>query len=299
MDTFYQVAKDYPDIEATDAIVDDLAMKLVMYPQRYEMIILTNLQGDILSDLCAGLVGGLGFAPSSNIGDRISIFEAVHGTAPDIAGRNLANPTALLLSSLMMLRRMGLPEYADRIENALLYCLEQGIHTGDFGSHDIPPCGTDKFAGYIIQNLGKKPVESSPRETPEAAKRFKKPGKPEKQSIHTYPAPKKSESEGIDVYVNFNGLANELAEKVQPVIPKSMQLQTISNRGTQVWPESSIFTECVPHYRLRILFRKNTTSGAATINQLISDIGEILDISECQWLRSFDGKKGYALAQGQ
>ena len=98
LDIFYEVAKDYPELKADDKIVDDLAMKLVVRPDEFDVIVLTNLQGDIMSDLCAGLVGGLGFAPSANIGDHISIFEAVHGTAPDIAGKNIANPTALLLS---------------------------------------------------------------------------------------------------------------------------------------------------------------------------------------------------------
>ncbi len=120
LECFYEVAKEYPDLAANDLIVDDLAMKLVVKPHDFDVIVLTNLQGDIISDLCAGLVGGLGFAPSANIGDQISIFEAVHGTAPDIAGRNLANPTALLMSSIMMLRHLSLTEQAARIENAMI-----------------------------------------------------------------------------------------------------------------------------------------------------------------------------------
>src|SRR6187431_2136494 len=120
LETFYEVAKEYPEIKATDIIVDDLAMKLVVKPQDFQVVVLTNLQGDIISDLCAGLVGGLGFAPSANIGENISIFEAVHGTAPDITGQNIANPTALLLSGLMMLRYLGKMEQAALIENALL-----------------------------------------------------------------------------------------------------------------------------------------------------------------------------------
>src|SRR5688500_19994209 len=108
-------------------------MKLVVRHQEFDVVVLTNLQGDIISDLCAGLVGGLGFAPSANIGDHISIFEAVHGTAPDIAGKNIANPTALLLSGISMLQHLGLTENAGIIENALLFTLESGVHTGDFG----------------------------------------------------------------------------------------------------------------------------------------------------------------------
>src|SRR6187551_3179335 len=157
LECFYEVAKEYPQLKADDVIVDDLCMKLVTRPDTFDVVVLTNLQGDIVSDLCAGLVGGLGFAPSANIGDHISIFEAVHGTAPDIAGRNIANPTALLLSGIGMLRHLGLMESAVNIENALLYTLEQGVHTGDFGDKSIPSVNTTQFAEAIISNFGKMP----------------------------------------------------------------------------------------------------------------------------------------------
>src|SRR6476469_2901379 len=163
LECFYEVAKEYPDLKADDIIVDDLCMKLVTRPDNFDVVVLTNLQGDIVSDLCAGLVGGLGFAPSANIGDHISIFEAVHGTAPDIAGKNIANPTALLLSGLAMLRHVGLTENAAVIENALLYTLENGVHTGDFGDKSKSAVNTTQFAEAIIQNFGKKPdVNSKP-----------------------------------------------------------------------------------------------------------------------------------------
>src|SRR5437868_9650882 len=155
LDCFYEVAKEYPELKADDKIVDDLAMKLVVRPDEFDVVVLTNLQGDIISDLCAGLVGGLGFAPSANIGDHIAIFEAVHGTAPDIAGKNIANPTALLLSGIQMLRHLGLMENAAVIENALLYTLQQGVHTGDFGDKSNPSLNTTQFADAIISNFGK------------------------------------------------------------------------------------------------------------------------------------------------
>src|SRR5215216_1300595 len=157
LECFYEVAKEYPELKADDKIVDDLAMKMVVRPDEFDVVVLTNLQGDIISDLCAGLVGGLGFAPSANIGDHISIFEAVHGTAPDIAGKNIANPTALLLSGIAMLRHVGLTENAAVIENALLYTLESGIHTGDFGDKSTAAVNTTQFAEAIIGNFGKQP----------------------------------------------------------------------------------------------------------------------------------------------
>src|SRR6478672_7770519 len=157
LECFYEVAKEYPELKSDDKIVDDLAMQLVVRPDQYDVIVMTNLQGDIISDLCAGLVGGLGFAPSANIGDHISIFEAVHGTAPDIAGKGIANPTALLLSGLSLLRHLGLTENAATIENALLYTLEQGVRTGDFGDRSKPALNTTQFAEAVMANFGKKP----------------------------------------------------------------------------------------------------------------------------------------------
>src|SRR3982750_847229 len=161
LDCFYEVAKEYPELKSDDVIVDDLCMKLVTRPDTFDVVVLTNLQGDIVSDLCAGLVGGLGFAPSANIGDHISIFEAVHGTAPDIAGKNIANPTALLLSGLTMLRHLGFMESAATIENSLLYTLEQGVHTGDFGNKATASLNTTQFADAIISNFGKKPAQGA------------------------------------------------------------------------------------------------------------------------------------------
>src|SRR5580692_1566517 len=168
LECFQEVGKEYPELRSDDIIVDDLAMKLVVQPQEFDVVVLTNLQGDIISDLCAGLVGGLGFAPSANIGDHIAIFEAVHGTAPDIAGKNIANPTALLLSGISMLRHLGLMENAAVIENALLYTLEQGIHTGDFGDKAIPGKNTTEFAQAIINNFGKIPEHGAKPVIPNA-----------------------------------------------------------------------------------------------------------------------------------
>src|SRR5678815_1485179 len=172
LECFYEVAKEYPQLKADDVIVDDLCMKLVTRPDTFDVVVLTNLQGDIVSDLCAGLVGGLGFAPSANIGDHICIFEAVHGTAPDIAGKNIANPTALLLSGITMLRHLGMMENAAVIENALLYTLENGIHTGDFGDKLIPSVNTTQYAEAVIANFGKQPKANPKKVIPN------KPGTP-------------------------------------------------------------------------------------------------------------------------
>src|SRR6188474_394685 len=209
LECFYEVAKEYPELKADDIIVDDLCMKLVTRPDLFEVVVLTNLQGDIVSDLCAGLVGGLGFAPSANIGDHICIFEAVHGTAPDIAGKNIANPTALLLSGITMLRHLGMMENAAVIENALLYTLEKGVHTGDFGDKTIPSVNTTQFAEAIVKNFGKKP-EINAKEII-----ANKPGTPAplKLKFNSMMVSKESENEtivGVDLFIESSEQPNAI-----------------------------------------------------------------------------------------
>ncbi|MFL6257764.1 MAG: isocitrate dehydrogenase (NAD(+)) [Pyrinomonadaceae bacterium] len=151
LDCFRKVAADYPEIEADDKIVDNACMQLVMRPEQFDIMLLENLYGDIVSDLCAGLIGGLGLVPGANIGELGAVFEAVHGSAPDIAGQGIANPTALLQSSILMLRHLGEREAADRVEKAMLKVYTDGqVRTRDVGgtSH------TDEFAQAVIQAMG-------------------------------------------------------------------------------------------------------------------------------------------------
>ncbi|MFN7020726.1 MAG: isocitrate/isopropylmalate family dehydrogenase, partial [Phycisphaerales bacterium] len=195
LDRFRATAKDFPEVESADVIVDALCMNLVVKPQQYQMIVLPNLQGDIVSDLCAGLVGGLGFAPSANIGKHISIFEAVHGTAPDIAGRGLANPTSLILSGIMMLRHIGMVRAAANMENALLATLESGVHTGDFGDKSRPPVGTFEFSRAVSDRLGEKPKTVAAVPVPEADET---------------PAPRPERPHGQEVIRTFKGVVTSV-----------------------------------------------------------------------------------------
>jgi isocitrate dehydrogenase (NAD+) len=151
LDCFRKVAADYPEIEAEDKIVDNACMQLVMRPEQFDIMLLENLYGDIVSDLCAGLIGGLGLVPGANIGELGAVFEAVHGSAPDIAGQGIANPTALLQSGILMLRHLGEREAADRVEKAMLKVYAEGqVRTRDVGgtSH------TDEFAHAVIDAMG-------------------------------------------------------------------------------------------------------------------------------------------------
>lgn len=296
LETFQEVAKEYPEINSNDIIVDDLAMRLVARPHEFQVVVLTNLQGDIMSDLCAGLVGGLGFAPSANIGDNISIFEAVHGTAPDIAGKLMANPTSLLLSGLMMLRHLGYVKHAAEIENALRYTLEQGVHTADFGDRSIPFSNTNEFAQAIINNLGKKPEFSKPREAKDGVAIFTKPAAPSVQRMmesNVDNADKKIV--GVDLFIETNLLGQAIVDKITPHLTPSQKLIMISNRGTQVWPSGSIFTECIDHYRVRVEGEMNQKE----IFSLLSMLSDTFYIPSFEILRMYGDKKGYSLAQGQ
>ncbi len=149
LECFYNVAKDFPEIEAEDKIVDNCCMQLVMRPEQFDVLVLENLYGDIVSDLCAGLIGGLGLAPGANIGELGAVFEAVHGSAPDIAGQGIANPTALMLSAIQMLRHLGEREAAQKFETALLGTFVDGVMTKDLGGE----ARTAEFANAIIDRM--------------------------------------------------------------------------------------------------------------------------------------------------
>ncbi len=298
LEVFYEVAKDYPELQSDDVIVDDLCMKLVIKPDLFDVVVLTNLQGDIVSDLCAGLVGGLGFAPSANIGDHISIFEAVHGTAPDITGKNIANPTALLLSGFGMLRHLGLMETAAMIENALLYTLESGQHTGDFGDKNTPSLNTTEFAAAIIANFGKtphhnpKPILDNHYVTPT---NFKLERNPMLESIDN----NEEFIVGVDMFIESNEQPNWVAEKCLKHTMGLFKLITISNRGTQVWPTGSVFTNLVNQYRVRFESIGNVPVTQTDILELYKLLMVDFKICSTELLNMWGDKKAYSLAQGQ
>ena len=298
LEVFNEIAKEYPNLKADDIIVDDLCMKLVSRPDLFDVIVLTNLQGDIVSDLCAGLVGGLGFAPSSNIGDHISIFEAVHGTAPDIAGKNIANPTSLLLSGLNMLRHLGMMEKAVMIENALLFTLESGVHTGDFGDKSIPSVNTTTFAQAIIDNFGKQPKHNP---------------KPALQDFEFIPSVtaitsnpmlvgKLNEAHkvvGVDFFIESTLQPAAIAAACQKHLTPGLNLVTIANRGTQVWPTGSVFTNLVNQFYVRFETEAAAALSQAAIIELYTALSKDFQISSLELLNMWGDKKAYSLAQGQ
>jgi isocitrate dehydrogenase len=298
LECFYEVAKLYPDLQADDVIVDDLCMKLVTRPDLFDVVVLTNLQGDIVSDLCAGLVGGLGFAPSANIGDHISIFEAVHGTAPDIAGKNIANPTALLLSGIGMLRHLGMLESASNIENALLYTLETGIHTGDFGNKSQPSVDTTTYAASIIGNLGKQPANNPKPQQTDLPNTCTVMALEENAMMVSHEA-EQEDIVGVDMFIESDEQPEYIANKCKRHGGVKFDLVTISNRGTQVWPTGSKFTNLINQYRVRFESIEMEPLHQQDIIGLYVSLSVDFKICSLELLNSWGGKKGYSLAQGQ
>jgi isocitrate dehydrogenase len=298
LEVFYEIAKEYPELNADDVIVDDLCMKLVTRPDMFDVIVLTNLQGDIVSDLCAGLVGGLGFAPSANIGDHICIFEAVHGTAPDIAEKNIANPTALLLSGIGMLHHLGLMQSAVTIENALLYTLEQGIHTGDFGDKSKPSLSTTEFAEAIIHNFGRQPQQGAKPllpDMPTTQTHFRLEKNPMMESVET-------ESEkivGVDFFIESNEQPLIIANKCLRHAGVKFKLINISNRGTQVWPTGSVYTNLVNQSNVRFESIDDVPLNQQDVLGLYISLSGDFRICSSELLLMLGEKRAYSLAQGQ
>jgi isocitrate dehydrogenase len=293
--TFEEIAPRFPELAAQHIVVDNCAHQLVKKPEQFEVIVTTNMNGDILSDLTSALVGGLGFAPSANLGHDVAIFEAVHGSAPKYAGRDLANPTALILSGVMMLRHLGEMEAAQRIENAVLYTLAEGKTVPRDVVGDARAAGTRAYTDAIIANLGRAPAGHVPREhrplrLPPAAPEAPPAAPPTRRVI------------GVDVFVETQWTANQLGGLLTKVGEQSgFKLKMISNRGTQVFPARGAETDCVDHWRCRFL--QPEPNGDVPLQSLDRLLGGIQSVG-LRWmhlekLQEFDGKPAYTKAQGE
>jgi len=293
--TFDEVAADYPEIEARQILVDNAAHQLVMRPEQFDVIVTTNMNGDILSDLTSGLVGGLGFAPSANIGSEASMFEAVHGSAPDIAGRDLANPSASMLSAVMMLRHIGQPAVASAMEDAILYTLEQGTSlTGDIAAPGTA-VGTTAFTDAVIGNLGQVPTTGERRASRPMV--MPAPGWRPKPVTVT-----KREVVGMDVLIEESEMtAQQVGQKIEECTQGSpLRLQWIGSRGTKVYPGETEDTEMIDTWRCRFL-RADTEATLTDdhLYHLLSCIGAKFQWANIQKLQEFDGVPGFTKAQGE
>ena len=289
---FDEIGAEYPELIREHRIIDIGAAYLADRPNDFDVIVTLNLYGDIISDIAAQVAGSVGLAGSANIGDRIAMFEAIHGSAPDLAGKGIANPSGLLHAGVMMLVHLGQCDVATTVHNALLRTLEDGVHTGDIFTPEQSKSRvtTEEFADAVIARLGQqpqqlKPVHYEPVATVATAASVRQPAK--------------KEIVGVDVFLQWTGGAPaELAEKLQPTGTAQLPLTMITNRGVKVWPQGFPETFCTDHWRCR--FQNDAAVSHADILQLLERVAAAgFDFIKTENLCTFDGKPGYSLGQGQ
>jgi isocitrate dehydrogenase len=290
---FDEIAKEYPDIQNEAWIVDIGAAKMADGPENFDVIVMPNLYGDILSDVAAQIAGSVGLAGSANIGDKCAMFEAIHGSAPRRAGQNLANPSGLLLGAVLMLVHIDQPEVAERVHNAWLRTIEDGVHTYDIFTEGVSTqkVGTKEFAAAVIARVGQKPnrlkaVSYARRPAAKAARAA--------TDLSTA-----VELKGIDVFVFWPSRdPNTLAAVAGKLAGDGLSLQMIDNRGVKVWPAGRAETFCTDSFRCRFMAEGGT--DMAKCIALLSRFAQAgIEIAVVQALRTFDGQPGFTLAQGQ
>ena len=295
---FDEIAAEYPDIENEHWIVDIGAAKLADTPEAFDVVVMPNLYGDVLSDVAAQIAGSVGLAGSANIGEHVAMFEAIHGSAPRRAGQNLANPSGLLLGAVMMLVHIGLAEHAQKVHNAWLRAVEDGIHTYDIYDEKVSKqkVGTNEFATAVIERLGQLPQILKPRKYKAA----------DGESLASTAAPATAtphkEMVGVDVFLDWTqGSPNDLGGKLSELSGEGLKLTMISNRGVKVWPEGHAETFCSDHWRCR--FRGEDGDNAVSHAQVISLLNRIAgagyDFIKTEGLYTFDGERGFSLDQGE
>jgi isocitrate dehydrogenase len=292
---FDEIAKEYPEIENEHWIIDIGAAKMADTPEAFDVIVMPNLYGDVLSDVAAQITGSVGLAGSANIGEECAMFEAIHGSAPRRAGQNVANPSGLLQGAIMMLNHIGQTDVAEKIQNAWLRTIEEGTHTYDIYKEGTSKqkVGTKEFAQAVIANLGQKPtLLKSVVYANNAALNLPK--------YKRRPASNKK-LVGVDVFVHWaQNNPNELAEKIKKMETNGISLTMITNRGIKVWPDGFKETFCTDHWRCRFKPTEgNEMTKAGIIDLLKNAVSENIDAIKTENLYEFDGKAGYSLGQGQ
>lgn len=295
---FDEIGALYPEIEKEHWIVDIGAAKLADTPEAFDVVVLPNLYGDILSDVAAQIAGSVGLAGSANIGVQAAMFEAIHGSAPRRAGQNLANPSGLFLGSILMLLHIGQNEVAEKAHNAWLCALEDGIHTYDIFKEGISKekVGTKEFAQAVVDRLGKKPQQLKAVSYKKEAANL--------GAIVPYVRPtEKRELIGADVFIEYTkGSPEELSSLLLPAEGDNILLEMIDNRGMAVWPKAIPGIFCSDSFRARFKLAddsKENVSHRAIIDLLARIQASGLEFLKVELLYNFDGKPGFTRGQGQ
>jgi isocitrate dehydrogenase len=294
---FDEVGAQYPELEKEHWIVDIGAAKMADTPEAFDVIVMPNLYGDILSDVAAQIAGSVGLAGSANIGDKAAMFEAIHGSAPRRAGQNMANPSGLLHGGILMLVHIGQPDIAELVHNAWLRTIEDGIHTYDIYKEGTSKqkVGTKEFAEAVVARLGKKP------EKLHAASYSKEPAASQQHALSNPPQAKK-ELIGVDVFFHWTD-RNPIAfgKKLEQFNGDGLKLSSLSNRGVKVYPNGFEETFCTDHWRAG--FFSENTNGPVTHGQIVNLLDRFqkagLDFIKIENLYTFDGQKGFVASQGE
>ena len=302
---FDEIGADYPAIARDHWIVDIGAARLADTPEMFDVIVMPNLYGDILSDVAAQIAGSVGLAPSANIGRAGAMFEAIHGSAPDLAGKGVANPSGLLLAGVMMLVHIGQRAAAARLHNAWLRAIEDGVRTADIraagldaGARPRPPVGTDAFADAVIARLGAQPETLAPVSYGADTLRRAAPP-PASDAPAPRPAAKKS-LVGVDVFVHARIRPDDLAARMKVAETPIVQLTMITNRGVRVWPQGFPETFCTDHWRCRYLARPGKQFNKAVVIEILKKLADTgIDFIKTEHLCTFDGAPGFSLGQGE
>jgi isocitrate dehydrogenase len=290
-----EVGTEYPDIQQDHMIIDIGAARIASQPQSFDVIVTTNLYGDIISDIAAEITGSVGLGGSANIGTGCAMFEAIHGSAPDIAGKNIANPSGVLLGAVMMLVHIGQPDVAAKIHNAWLKTIEDGIHTGDIYREGLSKekVGTDGFTQAVIDRLGQKPSVLkvvSYGDSSEGGMNL----------VDVKPRiEQKKERVGVDINVNWTDATEDLAAKFEPCLPEGLKIQLISNRGVKVWPNAQPGIFCADNFRIRIISSDGSHVKTSQIIKLLDNLNQNdLNFTKAVMLHTFDGVEGFSAAAG-
>jgi isocitrate dehydrogenase len=292
---FEEIAPEYPDIESNHLIIDIGSARLAAQPEQFDVIVTLNLYGDILSDIAAQVAGSVGLAGSANIGESVAMFEAVHGSAPDIAGKDVANPSGLLHGAIQMLVHLGKADCAETIANAWLATLESGIHTADIYRPGLSEreVGTQAFTDAIVDRLGQEPRQLKPvhyRAVPFTVTAG--PSRPEEKVLV-----------GVDVFLDWDEEGREpdvLGRRLEAAAPAGWRLRMITNRGVKVHPEGLPETFWTDHWRCRFLPANGQPTHFGRVLDLLRALHEAgLEVIKTEHLYTFDGEPGYSLGQGE
>ncbi len=294
-EVFREIAAEYPDIQNEHWIIDIGSAKLADTPEDFDVIVTLNLYGDIISDIAAQITGSVGLAGSANIGEECAMFEAIHGSAPTIAGQNVANPSGLIQGAIQMLAHIGQPKVGEKIQNAWLKTLEDGIHTADIYKSGVSnqKVGTKEFADALIARLGQVPQQLK-------AVNFAEAGSLVLPMYQRKPA-KKKDLLGVDLFVHWAHTdTNKLGAMLEGIALDSVKLSMITNRGIKVYPDGFPETFLTDHWRCR--FKKSDgekMSNTEIIELLQKAEAAGIDIIKTENLYAFDGKPAFSLGQGQ